>query len=106
MDRTAYSAIDADKHTSIRFELTSVRNITATQILATGTLTVAGNSRPVTIRTGYRVNGNAVQFVGSHSIKFTQFDVDPPTALLGSVKTGDDLQIAFDVNFNASSRAK
>ncbi len=106
MDRTAYSAIDADKHDYVRFELTGVRNITSQQVLATGNLTVAGTTRPVTLRTNYTVNGNSVQFSGAHNIKFSQFDVDPPTALLGTVRTGDDLKIAFDANFNPSSRAK
>lgn len=106
MDRTAYSAVDADKHDYVRFELTGIRNITSQQVLATGNLTIAGTTRPVTLRTDYAVNGSSVQFSGAHSIKFTQFDVDPPTALLGTVRTGDDLKIAFDVNFNPSSRAK
>lgn len=106
MDRTAYSAVDADKHDYVRFELTGIRNITSRQIFATGNLTIAGTTRPVTLQTDYTVNGSSVQFSGAHSIKFTQFDVDPPTALLGTVRTGDDLKIAFDVNFNSSSRAK
>ena len=106
MDRTAYSAIDADKHDYVRFELTGVRNITSQQVLASGNLTIAGTTRPVTLRTNYTVNGNSVQFSGAHNIKFTQFDVDPPTALLGTVRTGDELKIAFDVNFNPSSSAK
>jgi polyisoprenoid-binding protein YceI len=106
MDRTAYGAIDADKHQYVRFELTSVRNITANQVLASGNLTLAGNTRPVAIRAGYKVTGNTLQFVGAHSIKFSQFDVDPPTALLGSVRTGDDLMISFDVNFNPSPSAR
>ncbi len=106
MDRTAYSAVDADKHDYVRFEITGIRNITSQQVLATGNLTIAGTSRPVTLRTDYTVNGNSVQFSGAHTIKFTQFDVDPPTALLGTVRTGDDLKIAFDVSFNPSGRAK
>jgi polyisoprenoid-binding protein YceI len=106
MDRTAYGAIDAGKHQLVRFSLTSVRNISSNQVLAAGNLTIAGSTRPVTLRAGYRVNGNSIQFVGNHSIKFSQFDVDPPTALLGSIKTGDDLQINFDVIFNPSSSAK
>jgi hypothetical protein len=106
MDRTAYGAIDADKHQYVRFSLTNVRNISSDQVLAAGNLTIAGSTRPVILRVGYRVNGNSIQFVGNHSIKFTQFNVEPPTALLGSVRTGDELQINFDVNFNPSSSAK
>jgi polyisoprenoid-binding protein YceI len=103
MDRTAYSAIDADKHPNVQFVLTRVRNITASEIVADGNLTMAGETRPVTIRTQYNVNGNSIQFSGTEQIKFSQFDVSPPTALMGTIRTGDALQIAFDVNFNAST---
>ena len=106
MDRTAYSAIDADTHTQVRFVLTNVRNITAQQVVASGNLTIAGTTRPVTLRVNYQVNGNSIRFFGAEEIRFSQFDVSPPTALLGTVRTGDDLKISFDVNFDSSSRAK
>lgn len=106
MDRTAYDAIDADKYTYVRFDLTEVRSITAQQITASGNMTVAGTTRSVTLQTNYRVNGNSIRFFGAEEISFSQFDVDPPTALLGTVRTGDDLEISFDVNFDSSGRAK
>jgi polyisoprenoid-binding protein YceI len=99
MDRTAYSAIDADKFPQVRFELTGVRNITAKHVYATGNLTIAGQTRPVSIQAEYKVSGGSVNFTGNHSIKFTQFDVDPPTALLGTVRTGDEMKVFFDVSF-------
>lgn len=99
MDRIAYDAIDADKHNRVFFELTGVRNITPQMIVATGTLTVSGTTRPVTISTKYRVNGRSIQFIGNQSIKFSQFDVSPPRALMGTIRTGDDLEISFDVDF-------
>lgn len=99
MERLAYSSLEADKHPQIRFELTQVRNITASTVLAEGRLTIAGQTRPVTLRANYVVNGSSINFKGTYSIKFSQFEIDPPTALLGAVKTGDDLQLLFDVNF-------
>ncbi len=103
MDRTAYNAIDADKHNYVHFQLTGVRNITPRQILADGNLTIAGATHPVTLRTNYTVNGSSVQFSGAQKITFSQFDVRPPTAMFGTVRTGDELNIAFDVSFNPSS---
>jgi polyisoprenoid-binding protein YceI len=99
MDRTAYSAINADKFPQVSFDLTGVRNITAQHVFATGNLTIAGQTRPVSIRAEYKISGSSVHFTGNHSIKFTQFDVEPPTALLGTVRTGDEMQIFFDVSF-------
>lgn len=106
MDRTAYSAIEADKHKQVRFVLTKVSSISANTIVAEGNLTIAGSTRPVTFRTHYSINNQTIQFSGSEKITFSQFDLDPPTALLGTVRTGDDLEIQFDVKFNTSSAAK
>jgi polyisoprenoid-binding protein YceI len=100
LDRTAYSTLEADKNENVKFELTGVRNITPQTILATGRLTIAGQTRPVTLRTDYVVNGKSIKFTGSHSIKFSQFDVEAPTVLLGTVKTGDELEFSFSVNMS------
>jgi hypothetical protein len=106
MDRTAYASIDADKHTHVRFVMTHVRSITANSIVAEGNLTIAGTTRPVTLQTSYQVKDGAVQFSGSEKITFSQFDVDAPTALLGTVKTGDELEISFKATFSPSSTIK
>ncbi len=105
MDRTAYDAIDADDHEYVEFKLSGVRNISPDRVTATGQLTIAGEIREVTLRANYSVNGNSVQFEGEHQIKFSQFDVRPPRAMLGTIRTGDELDIYFKANFVPSGRA-
>lgn len=106
MDRVAWNALDADKHSDIIFELTRVRNISASQVVAEGNLTISGQTRPVTLRVGYTLNNNVIQFSGSEKIKFSQFGISAPTALLGTVRTGDDLTISFDASFNQAVVAR
>ena len=38
-----------------------------------------------------------MSIVGEKSIKMTSYGVEPPTALLGTIKTGDDLTIKFNI---------
>jgi polyisoprenoid-binding protein YceI len=100
LDRVAYSSLDADKHADITYEITKVRSISANQVVAEGNLTVSGQTRPVVFRVNYTLNNNVIQFSGTEKIKFSQFGIAPPTALLGTVKAGDDLTISFDASFS------
>jgi hypothetical protein len=47
-----------------------------------------------------QVTNNNVTFTGKKTIKMTEFEVEPPTALLGTIKTGDEVTISFNSKFN------
>jgi len=108
MDRKTYEAIKADNHPEIRFTLTegSVpvtdgRNFSGT---LRGRLNVAGFSREVSVPfTGTLNANNTILVKGSVDLKMTDFKIDPPTALLGTLKTGDLVTVTFSLNlFNKS----
>ena len=46
-----------------------------------------------------QINGVSI-FSGIKNIKMTDFDVVPPEALLGSIKTGNQITIEFQVSFS------
>lgn len=99
MDKNAYNALKTDKNKDIKFQLTSAI-INGNNIVAQGTLTIAGNSKPTElIVTGKPVAG-AIHFQGSKKIKMTEFNVEPPSFMFGSVKTGDEITITFDVTLS------
>ncbi|TVR84945.1 MAG: YceI family protein [Saprospirales bacterium] len=101
MDRNAYSALETSSHPEISFDLKDVKEVTESTVRATGDLTISGQTRPVEITVNYTVSGNRqVRFSGKHNIKFSDFDIDPPTAMLGSVRTGDELELTFDVTYS------
>ena len=45
------------------------------------------------------INSNTIHIVGEKSIKMTDFNVEPPTALFGSITTGDEITIKFKTKF-------
>lgn len=102
MDKNAYEVLDAANHLVIQFKLKEIGQITDEVIKATGTLTIAGTTRPVSMEAKYNVAGSTITLEGDTTIKFTEFDLDPPTAMLGAVKAGDELQLSFDTEFIAS----
>ncbi|WP_439488543.1 YceI family protein [Algoriphagus sp.] len=100
MDKNTYEALKAAKHPSIIFEMTDFVSVTGTRIKATGKLTIAGKSQIIPLEVSYSVNGNSVKFKGSHPVLFSDFGIDAPTAVFGTIKTGNELILAFEAGFS------
>lgn len=99
MDDNAYEALVAKKYPEIQFELIEIETITDQSLRAKGNLTITGTTSLVPLQVDYKITGNTIQFFGSFPITFTQFNIEPPKALLGTIKTGDKLQISFETTF-------
>lgn len=103
MDNIAHETLKADKHPEIRFELKEVQQITDKMVKASGNLTIAGTTRPVVMEVKYDVNGKTISFTGSKGIRFTDFKMDPPKAMFGTIKTGDELQLSMNATFKSAN---
>jgi polyisoprenoid-binding protein YceI len=100
MDEKIYEALKTDEAPRITFKLTKVKSLTKTSdgytIEATGTLTIAGKTNTVDMTVKATVNdGGTVVFTGEHKVKMTKYDMEPPTAMLGVIKCGDDVTLKF-----------
>ncbi|MEB2778984.1 YceI family protein [Algoriphagus sp. C2-6-M1] len=100
MDKNAFEALKAEKNPVIKFELMEFTGVTGTKVNAKGKLTIAGNSQIIPLEVSYSLSGNAISFKGSHAILFSDFKVDAPTAVFGTIKTGDELTLAFEASFS------
>lgn len=101
MNKKLYDALKANDFPEILFSIANPIAIEQNgSALVVGDLTIAGISRRIGIETMVfqEINGVAI-FSGSKKIKMTDFDVVPPEALLGSIKTGDQITIKFQVSF-------
>lgn len=96
MDKNAYNSLKTDKHKQITFQLTSAK-ITGKSILCSGSLTIAGTTKPIDVEVAYEVKNGALAFKGSKAIKMSEYNVEPPSFMFGSVKTGNDITITIDV---------
>lgn len=109
MDNKTYDALKAEEHPNIRFTLANLTykstNDHSGQITATGNLTVAGVSRNETLTMTCTQAGNELTIKGSKKLKMTDFKISPPTALLGAMKTGDEVTIHFEVVMNRQADA-
>ncbi|TDO97653.1 YceI family protein [Flavobacterium sp. 245] len=100
MDKVAYETLKTDKQKNIKYVLKSAEKVNETTWELTGTYTIAGVSKilKTTVKTTITKDGLNIQ--GSNKITFTDFGMKSPTALLGTIKTGQDLTLKFNLNFN------
>lgn len=96
MDNKTYDALRAAKFPNITFKATRV-DVNGDQIKATGTLTIAGRYRTVTIMAKGKSIAGGYEISGSYDLKMSQYEIERPTALLGTVSTTDDIKINFAV---------
>lgn len=101
MDKKTWTALKKDSYPTITYVLTKVNSLTKNgdnyDIKTTGNLTIAGATQVVEMTVKGKVTGNEIQFEGSKKLKMTDFKIDPPTALMGTMKTGDEVTISFNV---------
>jgi galactitol-specific phosphotransferase system IIB component len=64
-----------------------------------GVLSIAGTSKTVNLLVAGTETTTGFEFVGEKALKMTAFNIDPPTALFGTLKTGDDITIKFKTTF-------
>jgi hypothetical protein len=97
MDTNAYKALLTDKHKQIRFEMKEAKK-EGNKWLISGTLDLAGMKKPVTFTADTQVNGTAVTITSVTSFKLTAFGIEPPTAMLGTIKTGDEVTLTVQMS--------
>ncbi|MTI38391.1 YceI family protein [Fulvivirga lutimaris] len=104
MDKNTYEALKSSKHPNIYYELKEVKSIEKNgqdySLKTSGNLTIAGVTKNIEMTVTSKPVGNTISFSGKVDFKMTDFKVDPPTALLGTVKTGDEITIQFNVKYN------
>lgn len=105
LDRNAYSALNSSSHKTINYTLTRVNKVTETgnntyTIETTGNLRIAGETKQVPITFTARTSGNSVTLSGKVPLNMTHYKVDPPRALMGTVRTAEDVTIDFEVIYN------
>jgi polyisoprenoid-binding protein YceI len=100
MDKVAYETLKTDKQKNIKYVLKSAEKVNETTWELTGTYSIAGVSKVLktTVKTTITKDGLTIQ--GSNKITFADFGMKSPTALLGTIKTGQDLTLKFNLNFN------
>lgn len=108
MDKNTYKALNLPKFPTINYELTRTNSIEfrdgAYQLSTVGNLTIAGKTQSIQMQVTGTVQANgSLSFSGSKRLNMKTFDVDPPTAVFGTIKTGEMVTVSFHVILNKTT---
>ena len=102
MDNKTYNALKSKEHPNIYFTLLSASvtplNSNAVKVNAQGRLTIAGVSKKVSLSaTGKQYSSSIIEFKGAKTLDMTHYGVAPPTAVMGTIKTGKEVTINYSI---------
>ena len=105
MDKNAYKALKLDKNPSISYVATA-GNVSALSgsdflVKTKGKLTIAGATLDVEVDATCKVNADkSISVMGSKKISMKEFGMTPPSFMLGTIKTGNEVTLKFDLSLN------
>lgn len=102
MDKNAYKALKAEANPVISFTASSGAvsgsEVAGYQIKSTGKLTIAGATRDEEVVAFCKVNPDkSITVTGSTKISMKDFGMTPPSFMMGTIKTGNDVVLKFNL---------
>jgi polyisoprenoid-binding protein YceI len=107
MTNKTHEALRVDNHPEITFNSAQesalqVRNGGFSSTI-TGQLTINGIKNQVTVPVEGTLTGTKLRVKGAKTIKMSDYGIKAPTALMGTLKTGDEVTVSFDLKFEVPS---
>lgn len=104
MNSNTYDALKTDDHKNITYkaqELIAVDCASAGEchITTQGDLSIAGTTKQVELEFDMTMTDNQMTLKGATDIDMTAYNIDPPRALLGAIKTGDEVTVELNIVF-------
>ena len=102
IDKNMHKALKVQEHADITFGLRKLdtgsgETAVGIPLKATGTLTIAGVAREVTLDLKATRNGETLTLTGGIELLMTDFGIMPPKAMLGMLKTDPKVRVSFEV---------
>jgi len=96
------STLSAQKYKTINYHFTKLVDIYKIDshhfsVKSIGILTITGFSKQIDLLLNFEILKSSVKISGKKNIKMTDFNLKPPKALMGILKTGDEVSVLFDV---------
>ena len=109
MDKLMAEALKAGVNPTIRYELTNAvlaQPGTSFVLNTRGKLTIAGVTRDVDMQiAGTRDANGTYTLTGQLPIRMTDYGIKPPTAMMGTIRTGNDVKVTFGWVVKAATQA-
>jgi polyisoprenoid-binding protein YceI len=103
MTNKTHDALKVEQYPDIEFKLVSVDKISSASGQFSGTvvgdITLAGVTKRISLAFTGQHNGSKISIKGSKDLNMSDFKIKPPTAMLGTLKTGEQVTVSFQLNF-------
>lgn len=96
MDKKTYEALREKKNPTITYKGTAVV-INDHSATFSGTMIIGGNKREFTTKVKIGYSNGMITLSGKKEFKLTDFNIEPPTAVFGTIKTGDEVVIHYNI---------
>ncbi|MDR8391342.1 YceI family protein [Aliifodinibius sp. S!AR15-10] len=104
MNNKIYGALKEKKFSNVEYVFSKAELVSGSQesgsftLNTTGQLTIAGQTRNVSFPVQATLSGSdTISFEGSYSLNMKDFGVDPPSAVFGTIKSGEEVTISFNI---------
>lgn len=100
MNGKTHDALEVKKYSTITF---SAKELSAKNgvLSGTGTVRVVGKSKSISVNLPYKIEGGKLlKLSGKVPLKMSDFGISPPTAMFGTLKTGDAVEVVLDLQFS------
>lgn len=101
MDNKMYNALKKDANPLITFTLSDPLVLQAVpgKLAVKGVVNLAGVTRTIIFDLNVTHADNTFHFQGTKSLKMSDFEIEPPTAMFGQIVAGDEIAVEFDLRF-------
>lgn len=105
LTKNMHKYLKEDDHPIITFNLTEVTSVeldgNSATIIADGVINAAGVDHSTTLNVDAVLNEDGtITFSGSQDLLMTSFNIDPPTAVFGTIRARDEIVILYSVTFS------
>lgn len=104
LTRNLQGYLKGDEYPQITFTLNEIDSVQIegnnATISASGVINAAGVDYNTTMTVNATFNGNSVTFSGEQELLMTDFNIDPPTAVLGTIRAHDEIKIPYTLTFS------
>ncbi len=107
MDENCYKALKSKAHPNIYFQLDEVKSISISKVHATGSLKIAGVKHDINLIGNFTKDNKGMHTItGEIPLLMTDYDVEPPSFMLGTITTGNEIKIKYTVKLKLTNTAE
>ena len=97
MDSNTYNALKEKEYHNIEYSLSSIIKKSSGSLSSKGKLTIGGETKTIDMDVKYKISSTSITFSGEINFKMSNYNIEPPTAMMGTIKTGDEVTISYNV---------